>query len=140
MPPSSQLELKVIAGCMTSSGVRVTCVGPNLYRLDEEAALFLGAEDEDEADSFPRFGDVMLVEPVSELCVRYVEVHQRGPYKQFCFEVTRNVAESEATAAFLASVSTAGGHWERHMGGLLFIAVPEGSELDPLSLFDNADS
>ncbi|CAN5894561.1 hypothetical protein BH11PSE8_BH11PSE8_39440 [soil metagenome] len=139
MPASSALELDVIAGCMTSSGIHLTRVGPNLYRLDEEAALCLGADDDDDddddADSYPRFGDVMLVEHVDDRTVRYIAVHERGPYRQFCFTVTPAFAESKAATAFLSSVTAAGGHWECHMGGLLFIAVPEGSDLEPSTLF-----
>ncbi len=134
MPPHSPIELTVIAGFMTLSGVLVTCVGSNLYRLDEEAELFVAAENDDEVDSYPRFGDIMVAETVDEQSIRYIALHERGPYKHFCFIITRDVEESEATAAFLALVSTEGGHWERgFMGGILYIAIPEGSSLEPSS-------
>jgi hypothetical protein len=104
--------------------VSVTCVGANLYRLDEEACLFLGADSDEDVDSFPRFGDVMLTEPVDVQTVRYVSLHQRAAYKQFSYVLSLEVIESETTHSLLSAVVAAGGHWERQAGGVLFIAVP----------------
>jgi hypothetical protein len=116
---------------MTAHSVLVSCVGPSLYRLEEEATLFLGAEDEEDADSFPRFGDIIFTEAVDAQTVRYISVYERSKFIQFCYVLPNKIIESKSVAAFLEKVVSEDGHWELQAGGVLFISLPAGSSLDP---------
>ena len=86
---------------------------------------FEGAEDEDEIDSFPRYGDTMRVEAIDDTTVRFIAVHERGPYRHHDCILARSMVAQPLLKKFLAAVVEAGGHWERHCGGWLFVAVPE---------------
>ena len=132
--------MSIQAGCMTVSKVRVSELGGGTYRLEAEPALFFGAESDEEAESFPRFGDTFRAEKVDAGTLRYLNVRSRGPYRQYEFTLPATLATSAALNAHLDSVAAEGGHWVRLMGGVLLLAVPENSPLDPraaLTLLSN---
>ena len=121
--------LSIEAG-KTVVDVEVTIVGEDLYRLEEEPALFFGAETDEEADSYPRFGDTIRATRIDSATVRYESVHERGPYLQYAFTLSHALSTSAKLDDLLALVVADGGHWERHMVGLLFVALPKTSSLN----------
>jgi hypothetical protein len=122
--------ITIIADDMTLGDVEVTKVGPDLYRLDEEAMLFLVAESDADIDSYPRFGDVFRAVAVDEGTVRYEALHQRGAYRHYGYILSENRVNSGGFARFLEQIVLAGGRWERHMGGCLFVSLPVDSDFD----------
>ncbi len=123
----------ISVSAMTAEAVEVTEVGPNLYRLDEEAALFLGAGDDEDVDDFPRYGDVFYATPTPDGKLRLESIHQRAPLRRYTFSVTEHIAASTQLAGLLKRVTDEGGHWERHMGGIVFISLPTASTMNPLA-------
>lgn len=47
--------------------------------------------------------------------------------------ISVRMAESSALDVILETVTRMDGHWERQMGGLLLISLPEDCTFDPLS-------
>ena len=64
-PTMGMVTKTISVSAMTAEAVEVTEVGPNLYRLDEEAALFLGAGDDEDVDDEEKEG---VGEGVNVLC------------------------------------------------------------------------
>lgn len=118
---------------MVAYPTRVTCVGPNLYRLDEEANFFLFAGSDEEADALPRFGDTFRARVQEPGTLHYECLHERGAYRHYEFMLNGKLAESSELDALMVKWEERGAHWERHMVGMLFVSVPSNSDLDPAS-------
>lgn len=129
MNESTPICMTVVVGNMAVRNVLLRRVAADLYRLEEEACLFLGAEDDEDYESFPRYGDVMKAESVDHETLRYIRLHERGAYRQFTFTLSKDVAGSAALEHLVGQVVAEGGHWERHMEGILFVALPATSSM-----------
>lgn len=126
----SMAAITIIADYMTLEDVEVTKVGHDLYRLDQETLLFLLAESDKEIESYPRFGDVFRAVTVGDNTVRYEALDQRGAYRHYCDILSEKGINSSRFTPFLKRIVSAGGRWERHMDGCLFIALPLNSDVD----------
>ena len=123
--------MSIKAGCITISKVQVSELSEGTFLLEAEPALFFGAESDEEAESFPRFGDTFQAEKVDAGTLRYLNVQSRGPYRHYEFTLPATLASSAALNDFLDSVAAEGGHWVHLMGGVLLLAVPKDSLIDP---------
>lgn len=114
------VEKNIVAGSMTASGVQVTPLGHGLYRLEEEACLFLGAETDEEAENLPRYADVIRATEVDPETIRLEGVHERAPFKRYLFVVSEAQSRSDSFEGFLKQVAGMGGNWSLQMGGACF--------------------
>lgn len=110
--------------------LQVTHVGKNLYRVDEEAALFLGAESDEEAESFPRYGDIIQVARIDADLFKFERVFERS-FIHHIFMIPRKDISSPIFKKVLESIADNGGYWERHMGGVLLVSMPKTSKYLP---------
>ena len=122
--------VNIVAGDKTAYEAQVTQLGPNIYKLDEELGLVLAAESEEDAERFPRFGDIIETKVIPDGSLLFVRVIERGPFRHHQTALSRQLADSASLARLLDEVIAAGGHWQRILGGVLFISLPEGSTLD----------
>lgn len=101
--------------------VPLTPVGDRLYRLDGVPVFAESAA----------FGDVIEAEPGDGGRVRFVRVAEPGGWRTFDYMFPAQRLDSEWARSLLAELTARGGHWERVLGGLLFVCVPPGLDLDP---------
>lgn len=99
----------------------MTCVGPNLYRLD---AVPFSSES-------AGYADIVEAAPAEDGGLRFVRVVQPSGWGTHSFILSREVIEGEAVQAVLRDVLDKGGYWEALFGGCLFICLPPGSTFDP---------
>jgi hypothetical protein len=102
-------------------GVPLTPVGDRLYRLDGVPVFTESAS----------FGDVIEAEQGDGGKLRFVRVAERGGWRTYDFILPPHKIDSEWGQSLLAKLAARGGHWERVFGGLLFVCIPRGLELDP---------
>jgi hypothetical protein len=100
--------------------VPLTPVGDRLYRLDGVPVFAESAA----------FGDVIEAEPGEGGRLRFVRVTTPGGWRTFDFLLPADKIDSEWGQSLLAELTARGGHWERVFGGLLFVCVPPGLDLD----------
>jgi hypothetical protein len=105
-----------------------TQLGDRLYRLD-------GVPIVTEAASF---GDVIEAEQRNDEGIRFVRVAESGGWKTFDFVLSAHKIESEWGQLLLREFEARGGHWERVLGGLLFLCLPPGVDLDPTPWVESA--
>jgi hypothetical protein len=101
--------------------VPITCVGENLYRLDAVPFLVEGAG----------FRDVVEAERVHGGKLRVRRVVERSGWHTFDFILPPWKIDGELCQELLRRLEGLGGHWERLFGGLLFVCIPPGLDLDP---------
>jgi hypothetical protein len=104
-----------------SVSVPVTRVGADLYRLDAVPVFVEGAG----------FRDVVEAESVGERRLRVRRVVERSGWRTFDFILPPSKIDAESGQALLRRFEELGGHWERVLGGLLFVCIPPGLDLDP---------
>ena len=95
-------------------------LGDNLYRV-------LCNTMEEEFD----FMDVIETEPIDDNTIRFVRVAERGNWRVYCFGLSKRLIESDSLRSFLEQCETRKIHWERILGGLLFLSVPPDMDYDP---------
>lgn len=95
-------------------------LGAGLYRAEESSLLHESIT----------LGTVITGEPVSEMAIRFLNVSQNSPYVTKTWMISKAVAESPRLIEFLEQVCSAGGRWERALGGLLFLHLPPESPFD----------
>lgn len=127
---SAMPAICIVANDMTVYDVEVTPVGPDLYRLNEEPGLFFAADDEEDAASYPRYGDVIRATVVGDNTVRYESVYQRGSYQHYVYTISEAIGKSPDFSKLLEKIVRLGGHWERHMEGILLISIPYDTNFD----------
>ena len=101
--------------------VPIARVGENLYRLEAVPVLVEGAG----------FRDVVEAEPVGEGRLRVLRVAERSGWRTFDFILPPWQIDGEWGQALLRRLEELGGHWERVFGGLSFVCIPPGVDLDP---------
>lgn len=101
--------------------VPLTRVGDHLYRLAGVPFLVESAA----------FGDMIEVGPCEGGRLRFVRVFEPGGWRTFNYMLPAYKLDGEWAQSLLAELTARGGHWERVLGGLLFVCVPPGSDLDP---------
>ena len=101
--------------------VPLTAVGDGLYRLDGVPVLAESAS----------FGDVIEADLLADGRLRFVRVAEPGGWRTFDYILPAYRIDSEWGQLLLAELTARGGHWERVLGGLLFVCVPPGLDLDP---------
>lgn len=116
--------INIKVGSMTTFDTEVTQVGDDLYRLEEEACLFLGAETDEDAELYPRYGDVIQARILDTTTIQYEGIHSRAPLNHFVFAISETFAKSEVLEGFLKTLVHRGGIWGIHIGGLLMISIP----------------
>jgi hypothetical protein len=121
--------VSIDVGTMRDIDLLVTQVGPELFRVEEEAALYFGAADGEDPESYPRYGDVIQVEPTGEDSYRYVRVHERT-HRHYMFFLFRELISAKSFADFLEQLGESGGYWERHMEGVLYVSIPKSASFD----------
>ncbi|MBL8822146.1 MAG: DUF4265 domain-containing protein [Planctomycetia bacterium] len=101
--------------------VPVTAMNSRLYRLDGVPIFVESAS----------FGDVIEAEPVGVDRLRFVRIAEPGGWRTFDYVLSPQKIDGEWGQYLLAELTERGGYWERVFGGLLFVCVPPGFELDP---------
>lgn len=101
--------------------VPATPVGDRLYRLDGVPIFVESAA----------FGDVIEAEPSADGRLRFARVAEPGGWRTFDFILSPHNIDSENGRWLLRELEARGGHWELVFGGLLFVCVPPGVDLDP---------
>jgi hypothetical protein len=108
-----------------SEGVMVSVplvqVGDRLYRLGGVPVFAESAS----------FGDVIEAEQGEGGRLRFVRVAERGGWRTYDFILPAHKIDSEWGQSLLAELTKRGGHWERVFGGVLFLCIPPGVDLDP---------
>jgi hypothetical protein len=102
-------------------GVPVIPVGDRLYRLDGVPVLAESAA----------FGDVIEAEPTEGGRLRFIRVVEPGGWRTHQFVLPAHKIDSEWGQSLLRALEARGAHWERVFGGLLFVCIPPGLDLDP---------
>jgi len=100
--------------------VPLTPVGDRMYRLDRVPVFAESAS----------FGDVIEAEPGEGGRLRFVRIAEPGGWRTFNYILPAHKIDGEWGQTLLAEVTSRGGHWERVFGGLLFVCVPPGVDLD----------
>ena len=108
--------------------VPFTQVGDRLYRLD-------GVPIATEAASFD---DIIEAEQCNNERIRFVRVAEPGGWRTFDFILPPYKIESEWGQSLLRELEARGGHWEQVLGGLSFVCVPPGLDLDPTPWVESA--
>jgi hypothetical protein len=101
--------------------VPLTLIGDRLYRLDGVPVFAESAS----------FGDVIEADQGQCGKLRFVRVAERGGWRTYGFVLPAQKIDSEWGQSLLAELMARGGHWERLFGGLLFVCIPPGLDLDP---------
>jgi len=122
----SETSIEFPAERMTVS-CPVTKIGDRLYRV-EGVAMSEAAG----------FRDVIEAEDLGCGKLRFLRVAQPSGWKTFDCLVPRGWLDAERGVAFLGELDKRGLHWERIVGGMLFICVPPGTDLDPTALVQAA--
>lgn len=104
-----------------SVSVPLEPVGDRLYRLDGVPVFVESAG----------FGDIIEAEPGEGGRLRFVRVAKPGGWRTFDYILPLAKIDSEWLQSLLAELTARGGHWERVFGGLLFVCIPPGLDLDP---------
>ncbi len=108
------------ADCVTVS-VPLTQVGDHLYRLDGVPVFAESAA----------FGDFIEANPVGDGRLQFLRVAEPGGWRTFDYLLPSHKIDGEWGQSLLRELTARGGHWERVFGGLLFVCIPPGIELDP---------
>jgi hypothetical protein len=98
-----------------ASSVPVTCVGPNLLRLEGVPLV---------PDLGATFGDVIEVSPISRDRFRFERVAEPGGWSTYLYSFSREHFESLEGRLLFAFLDVIEVHWERIFGGILLICVP----------------
>lgn len=77
------------------------------------------------------FGDVIEADTNTDGCLRFVRVAEKTGWRTYDFLLSAEMAESEHITAIQDRVLSLGGHWERVLGGVLFLCLPPNSDYDP---------
>ena len=101
--------------------VPYTRIGEGRFRLD---GVPLGVES-------AGFKDVIEAEPAEEGRLRVRRVVESSGWRTYDFILPAYRIDSEWGQSLLRELEARGGHWERMFGGLLFICIPPGLDLDP---------
>ena len=101
--------------------IPVTHVGGSLYRLEGIPLLVEGAG----------FRDVVEAEPIGDGKLRVRRVVESSGWRTFDFIVPPWKLDGDWGQALFRRLEELGGHWERVLGGLLFVCIPPGVDLDP---------
>ena len=96
-------------------------VGDHLYRLDGVPVFAESAS----------FGDVIEAVPVECGRLRFLRIAQPGGWRTFDYILPPCKIDGEWGQALIAELTARGGHCERVFGGLLFVCIPPGLDLDP---------
>jgi hypothetical protein len=107
-----------------SENLSLTALGCGRYRA-EESSIF----------SEINFGDVIEAEPSPDGGIRLVRVIEQSSLVTLRWLIPQGVAESEGLSQFLEKVTAVGGRWERALGGLLILHLPNASGFDAHSEF-----
>lgn len=101
--------------------VPYTRVGVGRFRLD---GVPLGVE-------AAGFKDVIEAEPAEGGRLRFRRVVEPSGWRTHEFILPAPRIDSEWGQSLLRELDAHGAHWERVFGGLLFICIPPGLDLDP---------
>jgi hypothetical protein len=102
----------------------VTPIGPNLYRfertpippmLEERETLY--------------YGDIIEATTSEDNTLHFQRLVERSGLQVIHWGLAKETVESPEFAQFCEEVMSTGGMWERMMGGLVFIHLPQDSEL-----------
>ena len=109
--------------------VPLTPVGHRLYRLEGVPVFAESAA----------FGDVIEAEPLADGRLRFVRVAQPGGWGTFAYILSPHKIDGAWGRSLLKELEAQGGHWERLFGGLLFVCIPPGLDLDPAPWVETAE-
>jgi hypothetical protein len=88
------------------------------------------AEQSSSADDSVNFGDIIAAEPTANGGLRFLSVLQKSQYTTLRWLISKRAAESAGLTAFLEQVTEVGGLWERTMGGVLILHLPQTPTFD----------
>jgi hypothetical protein len=115
------MEIRLRFDETADESVEVTTLAPGRFRLEETPLL--GADT-------VYAGDVIEAQPLRDGTHQFRRVSQRAPLRHSSWLVPPAFVASARFRAFTTAVEAAGGSWERIMGGLLLVHVPEESAFD----------
>jgi hypothetical protein len=91
----------------------VTPMGGNLFRMEDCSV-----------DCVVRWHDVIEAEPQADGSLRFLRLHSPSEWMTCVWLLGEDDAESSALSELLDQVMTAGGNWERMLGGILIVHIP----------------
>jgi hypothetical protein len=77
------------------------------------------------------FGDVIEAIPSDGGRLRFVRIAEPGGWRTFEYLLPAAKIEGESGKRLLRELEARGGRWERVFGGVLFVSIPPGLDLDP---------
>jgi hypothetical protein len=101
--------------------VPITCVGPDLYRLEAVPHLSTSAG----------YADIVEAIATDEGNLRFVRVAQSSGWSTHAFIMSADRIQGDPMQGVLRDVLDNGGYWEQVFGGCLVICLPPGSAIDP---------
>ena len=93
--------------------LKLSCVSPNHFRL-EESSLLLDAN----------YHDVIRASVREDGSLEFHEITSRSELLTSSWVLSKDLAESAELSTLLEFVTSVGGAWERVLGGLLLIHLP----------------
>lgn len=117
-PAKIEVEIWIEKG--KSESLLVTPLGSNFYRL-EESTLMEKAHFQDAIEAVTR----------EDGSLEFLAVKEHSTLQPYSFLLSKQVIESGLLKLLLDNVKARNGFWEILFGSLLFIYLPEDSDLDP---------
>jgi hypothetical protein len=75
-------------------------------------------------------GDVIAAELSGDRGIRFINVSRKSSYVTLRWVISKKAADSVGLSAFLKQVTEVGGLWERALGGVLILHLPQASAFD----------
>ena len=82
------------------------------------------------------YKDIVRLQKINADTYEFINVIQKSEYREYFFNIPSLKSEPVEIGSILKKVRMESGHWERIMGGLLFIYLPQESAYDPTGDFD----
>jgi hypothetical protein len=103
-----------------SEQVSLTPLGSERYRAEESSL----------ANDSINLGDVIAGSRIDEGEIKFLNVSQKSSYVTSRWIIPKSAAESDGLTIFLKKLTDIGGLWERALGGVLIIHLPDGTAFD----------
>ncbi len=103
--------------------VLVTTLGANTHRLEWTIIPIVPTPE-------LYWGDVIETTAQADGTLRFLRIVSRGSFRHSMFLLSQAFLDSAEFTTFCNAVDNAGGKWERVMGGLVFVHIPDSSSFN----------